>query len=43
MSTEYKVNNLSNLTVLDEKKNPVQFSSFWQDQTAILIFIRHFG
>lgn len=34
---------LAQLKVLDQDKNIVPVASFWRDQTAIIIFLRHFG
>lgn len=43
MSTNLDVNKLGQQKVLNEKGESLALSSLWQDQTAILIFLRHFG
>lgn len=35
--------NLSNIQVLDLEGQPVRIGALWQDQTTILVFIRHYG
>ncbi len=34
---------LGALTLLNSEKEVVQVSSLWADQTAVLVFLRHFG
>ena len=34
---------LGELPVLDRSGAEVPLSSLWQDQTAVLVFVRHFG
>ena len=29
--------------VFDEDNRPVELGSLWQDQPAVLVFVRHFG
>lgn len=31
------------LTALNDREETVKFSSLWQQQTAVLVFVRHFG
>lgn len=31
------------LELLDESGKPVIIKSLWQSQTAVLVFVRHFG
>ena len=31
------------LSVMDENSVPVTIKHFWQEKTAVLVFIRHFG
>ena len=37
------VKNLGELFVHNERKEPVKLSSFWKEETAVLVFVRHFG
>lgn len=37
------VTRLRDLDVLDEFGAPVRLGNLWLDQTAILVFVRHFG
>ena len=34
---------LAGIEVLDPEGNPVRLGHAWRDQTAVLVFIRHFG
>jgi hypothetical protein len=34
---------LGALTVLDKDREVIPIASLWADQTAILVFVRHFG
>ena len=34
---------LADMTVLDEKGTKVEVGTLWKDQTAVLVFTRHFG
>ncbi len=34
---------LSNIEVLDLSGAPVRLGTVWQDQTTVLVFIRHYG
>lgn len=34
---------LATLRVLDERGEPVELGTLWQDRTAILLLTRHFG
>jgi hypothetical protein len=34
---------LGALTLLDSNKAVIPFGSLWADQTAVLVFVRHFG
>lgn len=38
-----RADDLAPLTVLDERGQGVPLASLWRDQTAILVFVRHFG
>lgn len=43
---EYKnvsVEDLGNGIVFNEKREQVKLSSLWQKNTAVLVFVRHFG
>ena len=37
------VNNLGELSVHNERNEPVKLSSLWKKKTAVLVFVRHFG
>ncbi len=37
------VQELSTIEVLDLDGSPVRLGSVWQDQTVVLVFIRHYG
>ena len=37
------VQKLSGVEVLDLEGLPVRLGSVWQDQTVVLVFIRHYG
>lgn len=37
------VKHLGELLVHDEQNEPVKLSSLWQEKTAVLVFVRHFG
>lgn len=34
---------LGAMTVLDEHGATIRLDSFWRDQPAVLVFLRHFG
>ena len=34
---------LGSMNVVDEDNGQVLLSSFWQEKTAVLVFVRHFG
>ena len=34
---------LGALTVLDADKKSIQVSTLWEKQTAVMVFVRHFG
>jgi len=36
-------NDLSDVEVLDLDGEPVRLGSVWQEQTTVLVFIRHYG
>lgn len=38
-----RADDLGKLTVLDEKGVRVELGTLWRDQTAVLVFTRHFG
>ncbi len=38
-----RADDLATMTVLDEHGATVSVGSLWQDRTAILVFVRHFG
>ena len=38
-----RADDLAKLTVLDGDGRTVVLGSLWQDRTAILVFLRHFG
>lgn len=35
--------NLSRVEVLDLDGQPLRLGTVWQDQTTVLVFIRHYG
>ena len=37
------VERLKKMEVLDEYGAPVRLGNLWQDRTAVLVFVRHFG
>lgn len=40
---ERSTNDLGTLTVLSAQKEAIPIASLWAEQTAILVFVRHFG
>jgi len=40
---KFSIEQLNDLTVLNEQKEQVKLSSLWQKRTAVLVFVRHFG
>lgn len=40
---EATADDLGALTVLNGEKEVIPIASLWADQTAILVFVRHFG
>jgi hypothetical protein len=38
-----RADDMAKLTVLDERGNAIELGTFWRDQTAVLVFTRHFG
>ncbi len=44
MNTDHAMlQQLGQQTVLDENGNAVRLSSLWEEQRAVLVFVRHFG
>jgi hypothetical protein len=41
--TNFSIEQLNDLTVLNEQKEQVKLSSLWHKRTAVLVFVRHFG
>jgi len=37
------ITRFGNLVVFDEQNHPVELGSLWQDQPAVIVFVRHFG
>ena len=37
------MDSLNDISVLDDKGKPVALNTLWQDQTTVLVFVRHFG
>jgi len=40
---QISVEKFGSLIVYNESEEAVKLSSFWQKQTAVLVFVRHFG
>jgi hypothetical protein len=38
-----RADDLATLTVLDEHGAKVELGTLWRDETAVLVFTRHFG
>jgi hypothetical protein len=38
-----RADDLAALTVLDEKREPIELGTLWRDKPAVLAFVRHFG
>lgn len=38
-----RADDLAKLTVLDEAGKVMEVGTLWRDQTAVLVFVRHFG
>jgi len=41
--TNFSIEQLGDLNVVNEQKEQVKLSSLWQKRTAVLVFVRHFG
>jgi len=39
----FSIDDLGDLSVLNEQKVQVRLSSLWDKKTAVLVFVRHFG
>ena len=39
----FSIQQLGDLTVLNEQKEQIKLSSLWGKRTAVLVFVRHFG
>lgn len=37
------VQDLEDITALDLEGQPVRLGDLWQEKTAVLVFVRHFG
>lgn len=37
------MNPVENLAALNENGEPVELQSLWREQSAVLVFVRHFG
>ena len=42
-SENISIEQLGKQVVYNERNEPVVVSTLWQEQTAVLIFVRHFG
>lgn len=40
---QISVEKFGSLTVYNDSEEAVKLSSLWQKQTAVLVFVRHFG
>ena len=40
---EISVEQLGSLMAYDEREEAIQLSTLWQEATAVLVFVRHFG
>ncbi len=40
---DISVDSLGELTLLNGQGEPVKLSSLWENLTAVLVFVRHFG
>jgi hypothetical protein len=40
---DISVESLGEQTVLNGQGEPVKLSSLWENRTAVLVFVRHFG
>ena len=38
-----RADDLSKMTVLDERGGKVELGTLWKATTAVLVFVRHFG
>jgi hypothetical protein len=38
-----RADDLAKMTVLDEQGKAVELGTLWRDETAVLVFLRHFG
>ncbi len=43
VQNQISVEKLGSLTVYNDSEEAVKLSSLWQKQTAVLVFVRHFG
>lgn len=41
--SQISVDRLGSLIVYNDLEEEIQLSTLWQDQTAVLVFVRHFG
>ena len=39
----HRADDLATMPVLDSKSNAIALGTLWQDRTAVLVFVRHFG
>jgi hypothetical protein len=40
---EIPIKSLAGLTVVNEDSQDIALHSLWQDRTAVIVFVRHFG
>ena len=43
MSRAIDIDALADITALDLQGDAVRLGDLWQDRTAVLVFVRHFG
>ena len=43
VENEISVEQFGSITVYDECEKAIQLSTLWQKETAVLVFVRHFG
>lgn len=43
VQNEISVEHLGSLKAYDEYEEAIQLSTLWQKETAVLVFVRHFG
>lgn len=41
--TDYSSKQIGEAIVLNGMREPVKLSSLWEEKTAVLVFVRHFG